>query len=90
MDLPAVLRSLVNNNSAMTLLFVALGMACWLIGGNVLVAFHYRRIGKPLWSGLRPFAFPFAHFNAQEWVFLIVLLVVSLSLFAVGLSFGGQ
>jgi hypothetical protein len=63
-----------------------LGFASWLIGGNILVASHYRRIGKPWWSGFKPFAFPFNGFNVREWLLLLSLLVASLSLIAFGLS----
>jgi len=63
------------------------GFASWLIGANILVASHYRRVGKPWWSGFKPLAFPFNDFNAREWLVLLGLLVVSLSLFAIGSSF---
>jgi len=63
------------------------GFASWLIGANILVASHYRRVGKPWWSGFKPFAFPFNDFNAREWLVLLGLLVMSLSLFAIGSSF---
>lgn len=61
------------------LVFLGLMAVTWLIGGNVLVAFHYRRVGKSAWSGFRPFAFPFKDFNAKEWLILAVLAVVSLT-----------
>jgi hypothetical protein len=70
------------NNSPVTLMLVVLAMATWLVGGNVLVASHYRRLGKSPWSGFRPFAFPFAPFNAKEWAILALLVVISLVLFA--------
>lgn len=52
------------------LLFLVLAALTWLGGGNILVAYHYRRVGKPAWSGFKPFAFPFRHFNAKEWLVL--------------------
>lgn len=61
------------------LAFLALAAVTWLVGANVLVAFHYRRLGKPAWSGFRPFAFPFKNFNAREWLILVVLMVISLT-----------
>jgi hypothetical protein len=58
----------------------------WLVGGNVLVAFHYKRIGKPWWSGFRPFAFPFKDFNAAEWLILLLLAATALTLGGLGIS----
>lgn len=53
--------------------------AVWLVGGNVLVAFHYRRMGKSIWSGFRLSAFPFKDFNQGEWLVLAILACISLS-----------
>ena len=70
----------------MTIVLIATGMCLWLIGGNVLVAFHYRRRGLPAWSGLRPFDFPFGSFNKWEWLILIALAFSSLGIMAVGIN----
>jgi hypothetical protein len=59
------------NMPPLQLLFFFLFAATWLVGGNVLVAFHYRRLGKPWWSGFKPFAFPFRRFNSREWLILV-------------------
>ena len=59
--------------------FLALAAATWLGGANVLVAYHYKRTGKPAWSGFKPFAFPFGQFNATEWLMLAVLAVLTQS-----------
>lgn len=72
-----------------TPLLVILGGATWLIGGNILVAFHYRRVGKSMWSGFKPFAFPFKDFNANEWMVLFLLLVTSVALFVTGAALEG-
>jgi hypothetical protein len=66
---------------------MALAGATWLIGGNLLVMSHYRRIGESPWSGFRPFSFPFLKFNFKEWCILAVLLLISMSLGAFGLSY---
>jgi hypothetical protein len=71
---------------ALHVVTIGLGFALWLIGGNVLVASHYRRVGKPWWSGFKPLAFPFDNFNVREWLLVLGLLVASLSLIAVGAS----
>lgn len=65
------------------LAFLALAAATWLVGGNILIAFHYRRLGKSAWFGFRPFAFPFKDFNARESLILAVLLVMSLTFFGI-------
>ncbi len=70
------------------LLFLCLFAATWLIGGNVLVAFHYRRLGKPWWSGLKPFAFPLRHFNKQEWLVLLALFITAFTFGVIALACG--
>ena len=67
-------------------LFLWLFAATWIVGGNVLVARHYRRMGKSAWSGLKPLAFPWKDFNAREWLSLLVLAMVSLAFGAIALS----
>ena len=74
--------------SAIQVLFLVLAVIVWLGGGNLLVARHYVRRGKSPWSGFKPFAFPFAYFNASEWLTLLGLAVLSLSLGALAISFG--
>jgi hypothetical protein len=56
------------NMPSLQLFFIFLFATTWLVGGNVLVAFHCRRVGKPWWAGLKPFAFPIKNFNAREWL----------------------
>jgi hypothetical protein len=88
LDPVELLHKIWQANSAVTLIFLALGMGVWLIGGNLLVASHYRHIGKPAWSGLKPFAFPFKDFNRREWSMLAVLFIASMTLF--GFAIGWQ
>jgi len=65
------------------LVLLGLAAATWLVGGNILIAFHYRRLGKSGWSGFHPFAFPFKDFNAREWLILLVLAALT---FAFGIT----
>ena len=60
------------------LVFFALAAVTWLGGGNILVAYHYKRVGKSAWSGFKPFAFPFRNFDAKEWLILAALAVLAL------------
>ena len=73
----AFLPKVVVNNSAVTLVLIVLAACTWLIGGNLLIARHYRRVGKSPWSGFTPFAFPLFAFNAREWGILFLLLVLT-------------
>jgi hypothetical protein len=72
------------------MIFLALFAGTWLIGGNILVARHYKRVGKSPWSGFKPFAFPFTNFNAKEWLALALLAAVSLTFGAIALSINGR
>ena len=85
-DVPGLLTKATASNSAEALILVALGIAIWVIGGNVLVATHYRRLGKSSWSWLNPFTFPFKRFNARELVALVVLGVASFMCFGFALG----
>lgn len=79
-------RKILEGSSLVTLFLVALGAATWLIGGNILIALHYRRVGKPVWSGFKLFAFPFRNFNLKEWVWLGVIGLTALVLMALGVE----
>ena len=67
------LQKVLANNSPATLLLILVGAGVWLIGGNMLVARHYRRVGKSPWSGFKPFAFPLGDFNTREWCMFLLL-----------------
>ena len=72
------------------LVFIGLFAATWLIGGNVLVALHYKRLGKPWYSSLKPFAFPFKDFNSKEWLVLVLLAGMSLCFGMVAVGWNGK
>jgi hypothetical protein len=74
------------NMPGLQILFLGLFAATWLIGGNIVVARHYRRMGKSGWSGFNPFAFPWKDFNAREWLSLLALAIVSLTFCAIAVS----
>ena len=79
-------HKVLTNNSRSTLILMALAGATWLIGGNVVVMMHYRRLGKPPRSGFRPFASPFSKFSFKEWCSLALVAMVALYLAYLGLS----
>ena len=68
------------------LLFLVLAAVTWLGGGNILVAYHYKRVGKPAWSGFKPFAFPFRRFNAKEWLILAGLAAITFTFAGLAMS----
>jgi hypothetical protein len=68
------------------LVFLALAAVTWLGGGNILVAYHYKRVGKSAWSGFKPFAFPLRNFNAKEWLILAGLAVLALTFGGLAIS----
>ena len=68
------------------LVFLALAAVTWLGGANLVVAYHYKRVGKSAWSGFKPFAFPFRHFNAKEWLILAGLAALALTFAGVAFS----
>ena len=70
-----ILSSLPNENAVL----IGLAIATWLIGGNVVSALHYKRMGKPMWTVFTPLRPPFKDFNKTEWGMLGVLLVISMS-----------
>ena len=72
-DLSTFFQKIIKNNSATTLVLIRLGAGASLIGGNILIARYYRRLGKPSWPGLKPFALPLKDFNAREWLILFAL-----------------
>lgn len=74
------------NRRPLQVIFLALLAITWLIGGNIVIARHYRRVGRSGWSGFKPFAFPFRNFNRAEWLSLFALGVLSLALLAIAMS----
>lgn len=76
--------------SSLQLALLALAAVTWLGGGNILVAYHYKRLGKSPWSGFKPFAFPFTRFNAKEWLILGGLAILALIFAGLSLSISPQ
>ncbi|MDO9249976.1 hypothetical protein [Hydrogenophaga sp.] len=58
----------------------------WLIGGNVLMYRHTKRMGRSYWSILNPFKPQFRDFTAREWASLVVLVAVTLLLAALAMN----
>ena len=87
---PSEVFEVFANMPPIQLLFLALSAATWLIGGNIVIARHYRRMGKSSGSGFRSFAFSWKDFEAQEWLVLAGLAVVSLTFCAIAVSLNSR
>ncbi len=61
-------------------LLFGIGIAIWLVGGQLLTARYYRRIGRT-W---RPLDVP--RFNGREWTILTVLAIVGLTFIALAIA----
>jgi len=69
------------------IIFLVIGGALWLFGGNLIISRHKKRIGKPKkpgFIGLR--TFPFKTFEKKEWISLIGLLIISICIMSQGLK----
>lgn len=60
----------------------------WIVGGNVLMYRHTKRMGRSFWSILNPFQPQFRDFTGYEWASLAALAVVTLLLAALAVNFG--
>jgi DMSO/TMAO reductase YedYZ heme-binding membrane subunit len=67
-------------------IWVVVGGALWLIGGNVIVAVSCRRRGLPWSSGFRPFNYrPLLGMSWVEWLAVVLLAVTSLAIMGLGM-----
>jgi len=84
--IPLDIIDLVRSWPRETQIYIGLFAVTWLIGGNIVVALHYKRVGKPWWSGFKPFAFPWRDFNGREWAMLGILAFVALTFGSCGIN----
>jgi hypothetical protein len=78
----------VYRNAWLHWLLVLLFVVTWLVGGNLLVARHYRRRGIRHRRHLPYTSFPWRTFAAREWamfagVFILTITFLVLALFVV-------
>jgi hypothetical protein len=69
------------------LFFTVLCAVTGLIGGNIVIAMHYKRMGQHWASGFKPFAFPFKNFNGTEWFNLLLVSVITMLFAAMASTF---
>lgn len=70
------------------LILLSLAAVLWIGGGNLLLYRHRRRLGKKWWQDLNPLNPPFKDFNPVEWLILGGLVLGSLGLAALAISYG--
>jgi hypothetical protein len=60
--------------------YTALGVITWLVGGNLLVAVHRRRMRRSMNPRTHPHqrGVPLQDFNVLEWLALVVLTVLAI------------
>ena len=63
-------------------MLILIAAALWLIGGNLIIAVHYVRRGKPWWSGFRPWTNPWGELSRGERIALLALGAAALAVFA--------
>lgn len=59
------------------LIFLALFVATAVLGGNAVIAMHYRRLGKPWWS-IFTMRFSILNFDRKELSLLLAVLLVAM------------
>jgi len=62
----------------------------WVIGGNVLMYRHTKRMGRSFWSILNPFRPQFRYFTVREWASLAFLAVTTLLLAVLAINLAPQ
>jgi hypothetical protein len=78
-----------NLNWVQVVLLSAAG-CLWLVGGNVLMYRHTKRMGRSFWSILNPFKPQFRDFTGYEWASIAALLVVTLLLAVLAMNLSTQ
>ena len=68
------------------LVFFILAGITWLVGGNVLVALHRRRIGKRMSAGTSWFDRSFFAFNRAEWLAFAAIATLALLFLGIGVT----
>lgn len=83
LDALPLLEKIIAANSPVSLAILVFAAVIWIAGGNLLIRYHFRRVGNKR-PGL--FSFPFKNFNRFEWVTLLVLFLTVFASFFIALS----
>ena len=87
-DAPGVVWHLVQSMPMGQVVAFVLAIGVWLVGGELLIKWHYVRRGRS-WS--HPFsylAFPFKDFDSLEWSVGVLIVFVTLTLNQVAFALG--
>lgn len=74
--------------SWLQVLLMSVAGSLWIIGGNLLMYRHTKRMGRSFWSILNPFKPQFRDFTGREWASLAVLAAGALLLGAIAMNLG--
>lgn len=82
LDVLPLLEKIITANSPVSLAILVFAAVIWIAGGNLLISYHFRRVGNK-----RPsLFFPFKNFNRFEWAALLMLLLTVFASFFIALS----
>nr|WP_312510292.1 hypothetical protein [Pseudomonas luteola] len=82
LDVLPLLEKIISANSPVSLAILVFAAVIWIAGGNLLINYHFRRVGNK-----RPgLFFPFKNFNRFEWAALLMLLLTVFASFLIALS----
>jgi len=87
-DVPGAAWDLVLRMPMGQVMAFVFAIGVWLVGGELLIKWHYVRRGRP-WS--HPFsylAFPFKDFDSLEWSVGVLIVFVTLTLNQVAFALG--
>lgn len=65
-----------------------LAIGVWLVGGELLIKWHYVRRGKPWTHPFSYLAFPFKDFDSLEWSVGVLIVFVTLTLNQMAFALG--
>ncbi len=76
--------------TALGIIFISAGFICWVVGAGKVTTRALNRLGiERTWelNPVAPFSIPFRKFNGQEWGWLALTFVASMSLLILGRYF---
>ena len=76
--------------SLLQVVLLSVAGCLWIVGGNVLIYRHTKRMGRSFWSILNPFKPQFRDFSGYEWASLAALTGVTLLLALLAMNLDTQ
>ncbi len=78
---------MLSSMPALQLFFAVMFFLVPGIGFNMLLASHYRRVGKSRSQGFNAFIFPFSELNSRERYIFAAILAATISFALLGMSY---